>query len=162
MSSIFEVRLQNSLTGYGKHLVSKIEEKANDDIGFLFYSLFILWPTVQKLAREEILKGFLFWPDVEYSDPGGLQEKLERLNHIMSGDWDHASRRAPYLNQCKLNQITVKGTVSRDFRLDLTPVGNLPPVSLIPVMHLDLRISLRIFEKNRNGPHGILSGAGGN
>jgi hypothetical protein len=44
----------------------------------------------------------LLWPDVEYSDPGGLQEKLERLNHIMSGDWDHASRRAPYLNQCKL------------------------------------------------------------
>jgi hypothetical protein len=51
----------------------------------------------------------LFWPDVEYSDPGGLQEKLERLNHIMSGDWDHASRRAPYLNQCKLMQITVEG-----------------------------------------------------
>jgi hypothetical protein len=93
------------------------------------------------------MKGFLFWPDVEYSDPGGLQEKLERLNHIMSGDWDHASRRAPYLNQCKFKQITVKGTVSRDFRLDLTPVANLknfPPVLLIPVVHLDLRISLRI------------------
>ncbi len=26
--------------------------------------------------------------------------------------------------------------------------GNLPPVSLTPVVHLDLRISLRIFEKN--------------
>jgi hypothetical protein len=25
--------------------------------------------------------------------------------------------------------------------------GNLPPVSLTPVVHLDLRISLRIFEK---------------
>jgi hypothetical protein len=44
---------------------------------------------------------FPFCTDVEYSDPGGLQEKLERLNHIMSGDWDIASRRAPYLNQCK-------------------------------------------------------------
>ena len=43
----------------------------------------------------------LFFLDVEYSDPGGLQEKLERLNHIMSGEWDHGSRRAPYLNQCK-------------------------------------------------------------
>jgi hypothetical protein len=28
---------------------------------------------------------------------------------------------------------------------------NLPPVSLIPVVHLDLRISPRIFEKIRNG-----------
>jgi hypothetical protein len=35
-------------------------------------------------------------------------------------------------------------------------VANLPPVSLIPVVHLDLRISPRIFEKNRNCPNGIL------
>jgi hypothetical protein len=32
-------------------------------------------------------------------------------------------------------------------RVSLTRVANLPPVSLIPVVHLDLRISLRIFEK---------------
>jgi hypothetical protein len=31
---------------------------------------------------------------------------------------------------------------------------------LIPVMHLDLRISPRIFEKNRNGLNGILWGWG--
>jgi hypothetical protein len=29
----------------------------------------------------------------------------------------------------------------------LTPAANLPPVSLTPVVHLDLRISPRIFEK---------------
>jgi hypothetical protein len=29
----------------------------------------------------------------------------------------------------------------------LTPVANLPPVSLIPVVNLELRISPRIFEK---------------
>jgi hypothetical protein len=29
------------------------------------------------------------------------------------------------------------------------------------VVHLDLRISLRIFEKIRNGPNGILWGWGG-
>ncbi len=29
----------------------------------------------------------------------------------------------------------------------LTPVANLPPVSLIPVVHLDLRVSPRIFKK---------------
>ncbi len=34
--------------------------------------------------------------------------------------------------------------------------GKLPPVSLIPVVHLDSRISPRIFEKNRNGLKGIL------
>jgi hypothetical protein len=42
----------------------------------------------------------------------------------------------------------------------LTPVAKLPPVSLIPVVDLDLRISLRIFEKIRNGPKGILWGWG--
>jgi hypothetical protein len=36
----------------------------------------------------------------------------------------------------------------------------LPRVSLIPVVHLDLRISLRIFEKIRNGLNGILWGWG--
>jgi hypothetical protein len=33
-------------------------------------------------------------------------------------------------------------------------------VSLIPVVHLDLRISPRIFEKIRNGPNGLLWGWG--
>jgi hypothetical protein len=42
----------------------------------------------------------------------------------------------------------------------LTPVANLPLVLLIPVVHLDLRISPRIFEKNRNGLNGILWGWG--
>jgi hypothetical protein len=31
--------------------------------------------------------------------------------------------------------------------VSLTPVANLPPLSLIPVVHLDLRLSPRIFEK---------------
>jgi hypothetical protein len=42
----------------------------------------------------------------------------------------------------------------------LIPVANLPPVSLILVVHLDLRISLRILEKIWNGPNGILWGWG--
>ncbi len=32
---------------------------------------------------------------------------------------------------------------------------HLPPVSTTPVVHLELRISPRIFEKNRNGSNGI-------
>jgi hypothetical protein len=39
-------------------------------------------------------------------------------------------------------------------------VANLPPVSLTPAVHLDLRISPRIFEKIRNGLNGILWGWG--
>jgi hypothetical protein len=39
-------------------------------------------------------------------------------------------------------------------------VANLPPVSLIPVVHLYLRISPQIFEKIRNGPNKILWGLG--
>ncbi len=38
--------------------------------------------------------------------------------------------------------------------------GNLPPVSLTPVVHLDLRISPRIFEKNLNDPNVIIRGLG--
>jgi hypothetical protein len=37
---------------------------------------------------------------------------------------------------------------------------HLPPVSLTPVAHLELRISQRIFEKIRNDPNGILRGLG--
>ncbi len=39
-------------------------------------------------------------------------------------------------------------------------VANLPPVSLILVVHLDLRLFPRIFEKIRNGPNAILWGWG--
>ncbi len=39
-----------------------------------------------------------------------------------------------------------------------TPVANLPLVSLIPVVNLELQISPRIFEKIQNGSNGILRG----
>ncbi len=42
----------------------------------------------------------------------------------------------------------------------LIPVANLSPVSVTPVLHLELQISPRIFEKNRNGPNSILRGLG--
>ena len=40
--------------------------------------------------------------------------------------------------------------------------GNLPPVSLTPManLHLDVRISPRIFEKIRNDPNVIIRGLG--
>ncbi len=37
---------------------------------------------------------------------------------------------------------------------------HLPPVSLTPVANLGLRISLRVLEKIRNGPNGIIRGLG--
>ncbi len=48
----------------------------------------------------------------------------------------------------------------RKFAEILTLVANLPPVSLTPVVHLDLRISPRIFEKIRNDPYVISRGLG--
>jgi hypothetical protein len=42
----------------------------------------------------------------------------------------------------------------------LSPVANLPPVSLTPVVHLDLRISPRIFEKIRNELNVFIRGLG--
>jgi hypothetical protein len=42
----------------------------------------------------------------------------------------------------------------------LIPAAILPPVSLIPVVNLELRISPRIFEKIQNVPNGILRGLG--
>ncbi len=44
----------------------------------------------------------------------------------------------------------------------LIPVANLPPVSLTPVVHLELRISPQIFEKIWNSPNGIIWGLGEN
>jgi hypothetical protein len=44
--------------------------------------------------------------------------------------------------------------------VSLTPVANLPPVSLTPVVHLDWRISPRIFEKIRNDPTVLFRGLG--
>ncbi len=39
---------------------------------------------------------------------------------------------------------------------------HLPPVSMTPVVNLELRIFPRIFEKIQDGPKGILWGWGGN
>ncbi len=38
--------------------------------------------------------------------------------------------------------------------------SHLPPVSTTPVVNFELQISLRIFEKIRHGPNGILWGWG--
>jgi hypothetical protein len=47
--------------------------------------------------------------------------------------------------------------------VSLTPLANLPPVSLIlVVVHLDLQISLRIFEQIRSDPDAIFRGFGEN
>ncbi len=46
--------------------------------------------------------------------------------------------------------------------VSLTPLANLPPVSLIPVVHLDLRLSLWIFEKNLKRSYCNTLGLGGN
>jgi len=44
--------------------------------------------------------------------------------------------------------------------VSLTPVANLIPVPLIPIVHLDLRKCLPIFQKIRNDPSVIFRGLG--
>jgi hypothetical protein len=51
-----------------------------------------------------------------------------------------------------------KKVQEENYRHDL--YVSVPPVSLIPVVHLDLRISPRIFEKFRNDPYVIFRGLG--
>ncbi len=64
---------------------------------------------------------------------------------------------------------TVKGTVSRVFLLQVFSMNhfapkplNILPVSLISVVHLDLRISPRIFEKFETALTVYTQGLGGN
>ncbi len=49
---------------------------------------------------------------------------------------------------------------NEDFSDFLKIFFHLPPVSTTLVVHLELWISLRIFEKNWNGPNGIIRGFG--
>jgi hypothetical protein len=56
---------------------------------------------------------------------------------------------------------TTQGKLVAKFAASVVETGgNLPPVSLTPVVHLDLRISPRIFEKIRNDSNVIISGLG--
>ncbi len=63
-----------------------------------------------------------------------------------------------------MDEQTVKfntgGNLKRVLATPAVPVANLSPVSSIPVVHLDLRISPRIFEKIRNDPKFIFRGLG--
>jgi hypothetical protein len=53
-----------------------------------------------------------------------------------------------------------KGVQTKLLNFSLEGFFHLPPVSLTPVANLELRIFPRIFEKNRNGPNGIIRGLG--
>jgi hypothetical protein len=56
---------------------------------------------------------------------------------------------------------TTQGELMAKFAAGVVDTGsNLPPVSLTPVVHLDLRISPRIFEKIRNDPNVMIRGLG--
>ena len=73
--------------------------------GFIQYLHF---PTENTWRISEDFRTFdncLPSPDVEYEEPGGLQEKLERLNAIMSTEWAASSanygRRMQYLSNCE-------------------------------------------------------------
>ncbi len=55
---------------------------------------------------------------------------------------------------------SVNDTGDKFFANSLTPLNSLSPVSLTPVININLRISQRIFEKIQKGSNGILGGLG--
>ncbi len=106
---------------------------------------------------------------VNVGPPFGLINNWRRIKPLSSSSINFRYYFCVSMKRCCYK---LKGTVSRDFRLlvfsitlanwcqnfppiSLRPVPNLPPVSLILVVHLDLRIFPQIFKKNWNGPNGI-------
>ncbi len=68
-------------------------------------------------------------------------------------------------NSRRYSQVKVHHPYQRHWRQivndtggKLPPVSTTPATNLPPVVHLELRISPRIFEKIRNGPNSILRG----
>jgi hypothetical protein len=69
--------------------------------------------------------------------------------HVPLGSFQTFSKNRRDIQKCP-NKI-IKTFMIEDF-------FHLPPVSTTPVVHLELRISPRMFEKIRNGPNGIILG----
>ena len=88
--------------------------------------------------------------------------KLKNFNYFV---WTPLGSRVNiYINFCLQVQFKMTAAWYCTHYLppvSLIPVANLPLVSLLPVVHLDSRISPRIFEKIRNGLNGIIWGGGG-
>jgi hypothetical protein len=62
-----------------------------------------------------------------------------------------------YLNANSTTQMCPK-EIMKIFQIE--DFFHLPPVSTTPVVHLELQISPRIFEKIQNGPNSIFRGLG--
>ncbi|XP_023338035.1 uncharacterized protein LOC111708785 isoform X4 [Eurytemora carolleeae] len=74
--------------------------------------------TLANYKFDMVFYGENFEPEVEYNDPSGLQEKLERLNQIMSGEWEQ--QRRPFLNQSGYSEDS-------DYTSDINFPIHLPP-----------------------------------
>jgi hypothetical protein len=69
----------------------------------------------------------------------------------------------PQPQSITLGPFRILSTIRGDILTGINDTGakiffHLPPVSPTSVVHLELRISPRVFEKIRNGPNGILRG----
>jgi hypothetical protein len=105
---------------------------------------------------------------VEPAQSGGVPAGQHEVHHLSPSPSLplHSHLRSPrHAGPCPLfkHLVLFKGTVPRDFlryqQHKRYRWQNLP-VSLIPVVHLHLRISPRILEKIRNDPNVIFRGLG--
>jgi hypothetical protein len=77
----------------------------------------------------------------------------------VSGCWDlKVNLKAKFFMYVNSTSQRCPDKIMKNFLIE--DFFHLPPVSATPVVHLELRISPRIFEKNRNGPNCILMGLG--
>ncbi len=77
-----------------------------------------------------------------------------RLTSQVNNPFTYGDRRTNYISSPGFSAGTVAATI-KTFLIE-----DLPPVSITPVVHPELRISLRIFKKIRDGPNGIFRGLG--
>ena len=110
-SQQFYIPCIHSLNNYFQHLHDCIKKGLGKLTKFAWQHAFIQYFALSTKNTRRTSEDFRTldncwpFPDVEYEDPGGLQEKLERLNAIMSTEWAASSanygRRMQYLSNCE-------------------------------------------------------------
>ncbi len=116
--------------------------------------------TVPYFIKGTVSRDFCFWFFWWISFPPAPEYCIRTVSNFFENSRRYSQVKVHHRYQRHRRQIFPP--ISLVF---LIPVANLPPVHLPPVsatplVHLELRISPRIFEKIRKGPIGILRGLG--
>jgi hypothetical protein len=91
-----------------------------------------------------------------------LPKLLPPVNYESPNDFNTSEKLTRFMNRVvNTGAKFITGVIDNGgkFATDVVAIGcNLPSVSMTLVVHLDLRISLRVFEKNQISSNGILGG----